>query len=428
MKYLIFDLEKASCFNNKFKVCEFGFVLVDENFNIIRKGNYIMSPNIKDSEWDYYALKKLLYRTKTDYNCHPTFPAYYDEIKALFKQADMVFGHTVAGDAQGINDECERYGLEPINYDFYDIKEFFKFLSGETHDVGVTKTRELLEINDEYKEHDAESDSITTMLELKVMLKKYEVSLEDLINKVPDAKDSTKDFVIDSIEKNKAKKAEKIKKYKEALARGEIGDGTNILFKLNRDPFNNKKIFLQFLDNVQPTKEGKGLFKDKKVSISLNYEYDHFRQMMNIVQMLKNEGGTYVLKGSESDVYVKFDTVDEEGKPRGCSRLKYVTEAIENGKNIEIITLDEFLAQLGTTKEELDEMPFPSLECLTREDAIIKGSKKKKNSRPKDKATKKEESQGDVHLKCNLGTMFQDVFDKIEKDIEDETASCLEDD
>lgn len=39
MKYLFFDCEFANCFDSKEKICEFGYVMVDENFNVLYKDN-----------------------------------------------------------------------------------------------------------------------------------------------------------------------------------------------------------------------------------------------------------------------------------------------------------------------------------------------------------------------------------------------------
>ncbi|MBE6133984.1 MAG: hypothetical protein E7178_04890 [Erysipelotrichaceae bacterium] len=410
-KYLVFDLEKASCFNNQYKVCEFGYVICDESFTAIKSGNFYINPNILSDQWDYYALKKLLYRKKSFYEEQPTFDAFYDEIKALFNQADYVFGHTVAGDIQGINDECQRYHLKPINCVFYDIKEFYKVLVGTKEDVGVTRLRDLLEITDEYKEHDAKSDAYTTMLELKAMLNKYEISLEDLIAKSPKAKDETVDFVIASYKKRKEAKAEREKRMVKAIADGKYtGDGTNLT-----NHHENKKLLLQFLDNATITEEVEKIFDGKKISIGINYEFEHFVQIMNIVQMIVNRGGTYVLKGSESDIFVRYDRYKEDGSLDICNRLKYVQEAIDNGKNIEIITFKEFLSKLGISEEELDNMPFPSLSCLLKEDAIIKNGKFKTKKNKQKEPVKQEVEQPKEN---KLGSRFNDVFDQLEKDLD----------
>lgn len=44
MKYLFFDIECSNCFNKIGKICEFGYVLCDENLSILKKGDIPMSP------------------------------------------------------------------------------------------------------------------------------------------------------------------------------------------------------------------------------------------------------------------------------------------------------------------------------------------------------------------------------------------------
>lgn len=44
MKYLFFDIECSNCFNGVGKMCEFGYVLTDEDFNTIKCDDMPMSP------------------------------------------------------------------------------------------------------------------------------------------------------------------------------------------------------------------------------------------------------------------------------------------------------------------------------------------------------------------------------------------------
>lgn len=45
MKYLFFDIECSNCFGGKNKICEIGYVLTDENFNILLTNDIPMSLN-----------------------------------------------------------------------------------------------------------------------------------------------------------------------------------------------------------------------------------------------------------------------------------------------------------------------------------------------------------------------------------------------
>lgn len=126
MRYLVFDLEYATSKGGVSKICEFGYVVTNEKFEIIEKGNFIIDPYINRNEWDYRVVRKILTRKIWEYEKSPRFDEYYDEISGLIKNANYVLGHSLDGDAKALNDDCKRYGLESINFDFYDIKLFYK--------------------------------------------------------------------------------------------------------------------------------------------------------------------------------------------------------------------------------------------------------------------------------------------------------------
>ena len=44
MKYLFFDIECSNCFQGVGKMCEFGYVLTDENLVVMKTGDIPMSP------------------------------------------------------------------------------------------------------------------------------------------------------------------------------------------------------------------------------------------------------------------------------------------------------------------------------------------------------------------------------------------------
>ena len=41
--------------------------------------------------------------------------------------------------------------------------------------------------------------------------------------------------------------------------------------------------------------------------------------MMNIVQIIKNEGGKYVLKANEADIFATYENSREDGTPLECN-------------------------------------------------------------------------------------------------------------
>lgn len=83
MKYLFFDIE---CANRLNKICEFGYVLTDENFKILKKDDIPMSPGDKQNKNDQFKNTEFNWAYDKDYyfEC-PKFPCYYEFLKTLFE-------------------------------------------------------------------------------------------------------------------------------------------------------------------------------------------------------------------------------------------------------------------------------------------------------------------------------------------------------
>ena len=404
LKYLFFDLEYANSKGGINKICEFGYVITNENFDVIKKGNFIIDPYINRNEWDWRVVRKILTRKVSKYEHSPRFDEYYLDMKNMIENADYVFGHSLDGDAKALNDDCKRYNLGSINFNFYDIKLFYKSYKNSKNETSVTNILNELNIDGDRREHDAEADAFNTMLELKKMLEELNCSLSELIILCPEAKNKNENYEVESIVVN-----QKIKKEKFARALSDIGDNTL------RSGQQSYKCFLQFLDNVQPQDGYEKKLLNKKISISINYEEYHYKQMLNIVQLLCNYGAIYVMKASRANIFVSYDVLLEDGTPKLCSKTKYVNQANAEGASIEIITFDNFMRLLGITEIELDKMPMVSFECLYRDDAVIKNKETLKilGKHKKEQEIKQEKISGTA-----LGDMFPDYFFELSKNLE----------
>lgn len=352
MKYLFYDLEYASTKGGISKICEFGYVLTDEAFSVLKRGNYIINPRIPRAEWDWRVVKKVLTRTVSEYESYPTFEKYYDDISKLILTADYVFGHSLNCDAKALNQDCMRYRLPCIEYEFYDIKLFYKKISNTENDTSVVNILEALNVAGEQREHDAETDAYNTMLGLKHMLINTGHTLVELADMVPDAKDKTENYLVKSLEVGKIKK--EIKEREKLLS----DIGTNDIDKHG----GNIRIYFQYLCNLKPRKTNKGVFANKRVTISPEYEAHHFRQALNLSRLVAKNGGLVFLKSTHSDIYVKYDVFLEDGTLKKDRKLCRVMEANQKGSNTEIIDFTEFLSRLSLTENELDEMPMPAID------------------------------------------------------------------
>lgn len=359
-KYLFFDLEYATSKGGIEKICEFGYVITNEEFDVLERNNLIINPNISRKDWDYYVVKKILTRKIEIYEKQPFFEFYYSKIKSLINECDFVFGHSLDSDAKALNGECERYNLPAINFEFRDLRNIYKKYENCSKNKSLLTILEEMNIEGEKSIHDAETDSFNTMLVLKEMIKTLNEPLEFLIELYSETKNESKDYEVKSIIENKIKKDIVI------IGNLSFNKANNII----KHSINEKRFF-HFLNNVKPQSNG-CKFKGVKISISKNYEEFHFCQMLNLIQLIVNEGGILILKSSLSDIFVKYDVINDDGTKMADSRYKYVLESIDNGSKIEIFEFNVFLEKLNISEEKLNSMPLPSFDFIYNDDLIIK--------------------------------------------------------
>ena len=409
MKFLFLDLEYASQKEGTSKICEFGYVIIDEKYNVIEKSNIIINPNLYRFEWDYRVLKKILTRKMSEYEAAPTFDKVYDRIVALIESADYVLGHSIDGDAKALNEDCLRYNLPSINYVFYDIKLIYREYKNIKYDVSVTNIMKDLNVEGDEKEHDAEADAYNTMLDFKAMAESVEMSLEELISICPSSRNKNENYEVESLVISRMIKAERFDNLGVDGVSNSIGKYSD-----------NERLFVQFLDNVQPTENCVKDLINQKISISKNYEECHFRQLLNLVQLICNHGGKYIRKASLGTTFITYPILNEDGTLRKCSKLDFVTRANEDGANIKIIPFNEFLKTFDLTEEQLDKFPMVSFDCLCREGAIIKNKKTESIVNAKKEADKSKPKRIENNKKkitgSSIGELCGDFFDKLNKE------------
>lgn len=198
MKYLFFDIECSNCFGGKNKICEIGYVLTDENFNILLTNDIPMSPGDKRNRGDRFDTSiykrepgfEWAYDFDYYFEC-PKFPYYYKQLKKLFEDEEtMVFGYSVDNDVRYLDSEFTRYGLDPFRFNACDIQKIMKYYS--------EKKERFMGLQDAFKKlcpvtefirlepHLSRDDAYMSMRVLQEMLKNLEMSVEDLLEICPD--------------------------------------------------------------------------------------------------------------------------------------------------------------------------------------------------------------------------------------------------
>jgi len=185
MKTVFFDTECANCFDGRGKICELGYIVCDENFNVIERENLIINPDAPFDKKGFAMRKIKLSLPYGEYGKRDTFPSFYEKIKKIFSEKDvLVVGHGTHFDAQYILYECERYSLSPFDYRYIDTQEVVEKLYQRD------KNLRLIELYDDFypekareQLHSGIDDAEMTMEVLKYVIKDKKISLDEIIKK-----------------------------------------------------------------------------------------------------------------------------------------------------------------------------------------------------------------------------------------------------
>lgn len=182
MNYLFFDVECANSFNGVGKICEFGYVLTDENLNIIKQGIHLINP---DAEFDWYVKYKIISYAIKEYEKAPKYPQIYRmHIQELVELPDTLYvGHGVRDDIKYLNDEANRYNLPRFERQCIDSSQIHRRFYNLPQTKGLKAIVKELEIGDHKKLHNSEYDAKMTLEYVKRMCEESGLSFEQLIKK-----------------------------------------------------------------------------------------------------------------------------------------------------------------------------------------------------------------------------------------------------
>lgn len=366
MKYLFFDIECANCYNNCAKLFSLGYVITDENFNILHdKEDVLINP--KD-RFDWYVAKKMMAYPREIFAEKPPFPDFYEFFKEMFEDPDtIVVGYAVTNDVHFLQDDCKRYGLEPFTYRFYDVQQIYA-RQPENNTAKNLEDSLLSWCGIEAENlHRSDEDAYNTMLILKAIAAYHGKNLQEILEMYPDCGGTARGFEIDYA----WKKPEEQKK-KRHRAGKKKGKKSDVQIQSEPDTSNmmeagseNAALFLKYLASIQPKKTRKPpMLSGHTVTISLGYQRYHFNEMLYIAQMIVNEGGRYTLSTRDADMLFTYDCGEE-----GDARLAAAEARIEAGEEVEIYPLKVLFDTLETSEVRLSRKPKMDLSYLMPEKA-----------------------------------------------------------
>lgn len=300
MQYLFFDIE---CADGNRAICEFGYVLTDEKFNVLRKRNILIDPECKFNltRREGQADLILSYPYEEYYKYYP-FDDSYETIKELMTRDNlMIFGHAVNNDTGFLFKDCNRYKLPLFDYVAYDIQKMlpvfdkqnkrYTSLDNAFIDLVPADVRNTL-IN-----HRACDDAMKTMLVFKSMVVDLEFTPKDLIDSCP--KSVLK--ALEYWERAKIKKKEKRRKQANAAKRkeGQVMWG---------DLCHEHEPLLEDTNSI-----------GKYVTISGEMK-EHHEELKQLMQFIKDNGYVAYDSINGSDFLIVFD---EENRKLLSSGLRY---------------------------------------------------------------------------------------------------------
>lgn len=196
--YLFFDIECANCFGGVGKMCSFGYVLINEDWEILDEDDVVMNP---EAEFDWYLFDskhgcKLAY-SKDYFRSKHNFESYYSPIKKLIEASGRkVFGFSIKNDMGFLQSACERYNLPSINYAAYDVATIIDNANKVKNGKGLEEWCKIYNVSLEgLQAHKSVDDAKMTMLLLKAFCKKNGETLDSIIEKNKGTKLSVEKFL-----------------------------------------------------------------------------------------------------------------------------------------------------------------------------------------------------------------------------------------
>lgn len=180
--FVFFDCECANTFEGVGKICSLGYVVCDDELNVLESEDVVMNP---ECEFDWYLFSgkggcQLAY-SKDFFRIKPNFAAYYKDIKKLFTTGNrFIAGFAVSNDVGFVNSACERYNQNYINFRAFDIEPLLHQIYGEKKKL--KEWAEFLGVNvEKYMSHKSVDDAMMTMLCLKRVCQEQGKSVEELM-------------------------------------------------------------------------------------------------------------------------------------------------------------------------------------------------------------------------------------------------------
>lgn len=295
MKLVFFDIECASVHKYSAKICAFGYVVCDEQFNIIEKTDLLINPKGRFELTDRRGERGIvLPYDEEEFKTHPPFYAEYRKIKNLLEDKDaLVFGHAVLNDVKYLNLETRRFKLPSFRFSFADSQLLYMSYKNDfSHQAGLESA--VHDLGVEFTPHRAADDAYATMCVVKALCEAMDCDVRSLLKIMRFNLGKIEGYKIIPPQSGKQREyAAEQRSKKEARSRARMK------FHKNVDRRNAEKRRKKFTGRLDGVKVNFARAIEDDISVSLP-----------LVNELYRHGGTYERAVEDCDVFVRAEGDD----------------------------------------------------------------------------------------------------------------------
>ena len=284
MNLVFFDIECASVFKYTAKICAFGYVVCDEQFNILEKEDVLVNPkgkfHLTDNRGDRGLVLPYEY---SEFKNYPAFPQIYPRVKELLEDSNnLVFGHATINDVKYLDLETNRFHLPSFDFSFSDSQIMYMTAMNDfSRQFGLEYITK--DLNVEFTPHRAADDAYATMRVVEALCKKYNCSCTELEKLL-------------KIKRGKIKNHRITKPFSQAMA-----NYIEQREEAKRERADRRSKFFVYVSRKKAAKTGKLRGKIFKFSRPLE---DEIELSISLIDGIYAHGGRYMQKSDECSIYV----------------------------------------------------------------------------------------------------------------------------
>ena len=248
MRYVAFDIECSIVIPCYSEMCEFGYVIADENFNIICERNL----RIKPKKVQKIIGEKIGIKLE-DFKDAPKFEEVYDEIREVLEHPDqIIFAHSAISDLKYLGRECR---IKRCNYpriEVYDTEKIYKEYT-KSEKTSLESTKEWIGID--FKNHSAIDDSKACLYIMKKIAEEEKENFPAFFKEIPkeNIRNSAEaDHLLDMEEERSKLERLYNPKFRNVPIKGKNADGIVVCFAndtVKKTPKEAKTLAYKILEN-----------------------------------------------------------------------------------------------------------------------------------------------------------------------------------